>query len=169
MHNANKSPNVLSLYKVYMENLNWKTKFVYGAVSSSQLLEVSGQTSLFLLMITFLLGTFLFQCKYQQAIFNILRPRQNGRHFAEDTLKCIFVNENARILIEISLTFVPKGPINIIPTLVQILAWPQLGDKPLSQPMMASLLTHICVTWPQWVNRFHFSSTDWPLECLNEM
>ena len=34
----------------------------------------------------------------------------------------------------------------------QIMAWRRPGDKPLSEPMMVSLLTHICVTWPQWVN-----------------
>ena len=26
--------------------------------------------------------------------FNTLRPRQNGRHFADDTFNCIFLNEN---------------------------------------------------------------------------
>ena len=26
--------------------------------------------------------------------FNTLRPRQNGRHFLDDTFKCIFLNEN---------------------------------------------------------------------------
>ena len=31
--------------------------------------------------------------------------------------------ENVRILIEISLRFVPEGPINNIPTLAQIMAW----------------------------------------------
>ena len=51
-----------------------------------------------------------------------------------------------------SLKFVPKGPINNIPTLVQKMAWRRPGDKPLSEPMMASLLAHICVTRPQWVN-----------------
>ena len=50
--------------------------------------------------------------------FRILRPRQNGRHFADDTSKRIFVNENVRILIEISLKFVSKGPIKNIPSLV---------------------------------------------------
>ena len=82
--------------------------------------------------------------------FNTLRPRQNGRHFADDTFKRIFVNENVRISINISLKFVPKGLINNIPALVQIMAWPRPGDKPLSEPMMVSLLTHICVTRPQW-------------------
>ena len=53
--------------------------------------------------------------------FNTLRPGQNGRRFADDTLKCIFLNENVRISINISLKFVPKGPINKIPALFQIM------------------------------------------------
>ena len=89
---------------------------------------------------------------------NTLRPRQNGRHFADDIFKCIFVIENVWILIKISLKFVPKGPIPNIPTLVQIMAWCRPGDKPLSEPTMASLLTHICVTRPQWVNSSWYCS-----------
>ena len=83
---------------------------------------------------------------------NTLRPRQNGRHFPDDRFKCIFLNENAWMSIEISLKFVPKGPINNSPALVQIMAWRRPGDKPLSVPMMVNLLTHICVTRPQCVN-----------------
>ena len=82
---------------------------------------------------------------------NTLRPSQNGRHFSDDIFKGIFLYEYARISIKISLKFVPKGPINKIPALVQIMAWCQSGAKPLSEPMMVSLLTHICVTRPQWV------------------
>ena len=82
---------------------------------------------------------------------NTMRPRQNGRHFADDTFKRIFLNETFRISIKISLKSVPKGPINNIPALVQIMAWRWSGDKPLSEPMMVRLLTHICVTRPQWV------------------
>ena len=67
---------------------------------------------------------------------NTLRPRQNERHFADDIFKCIFLNENTWISIKISLRFVPEGPINIIPALVQIMAWRRTGDKPLSEPMM---------------------------------
>ena len=55
------------------------------------------------------------------------------------------------ILIKILLKFVPEGPINNISALVQIMAWRQPGDKPLSEPMMISLLTHICITRPQWI------------------
>ena len=83
--------------------------------------------------------------------FNTLRPRRNGQHFADDIFKRIFFNENAWISIEIPLKFVPKGPIYNIPALVQIMAWRRPGDKPLSEPMMDSLPTHICVTRPQWV------------------
>ena len=81
-----------------------------------------------------------------------LRPRQNGRHFADDPFKSTFLNATLRIAIKISLNFVPKVPINNIPALVQIMAWHRPGDKPLSEPLMARLSTHICVTRPQWVN-----------------
>ena len=83
---------------------------------------------------------------------NILRPRQNGRHLPDDILKWILLDENVWILIDISLKFGPRGPINNIPTLVQVMARRRPGDKPLSEPMMVRLLTHICVTRPQWVN-----------------
>ena len=74
---------------------------------------------------------------------NTLRLRQNGRHFADDIFKWIFLNENMWILIHISLKFVPKGQISNIPAMVQIMVWRRSGDKPLSEPMMVSLLMHI--------------------------
>ena len=80
------------------------------------------------------------------------RPRQNGRYFADDIFRRIFFNENVCISIKISLKFVPKGPINNIAALVQIMAWRRPGDKPLSESMLISLPTHICITRPQWVN-----------------
>ena len=83
---------------------------------------------------------------------NTLRPGQNGRHFPDDIFKCIFLNESEWISIRISLIFVPKGQINNIPSLFQIMAWRRPGDKPLSEAIMVSLLTHVCVTRPQWVN-----------------
>ena len=80
-----------------------------------------------------------------------LRLRQNGHHFANDIFKCIFMNENAWISFGIPLKFLPKGLINNILALVQIMAWRWPCDKPLSETMMVRLLTHICVTRPQWV------------------
>ena len=88
---------------------------------------------------------------------NTLRPRQNGRHFADNTFKCIFLNENVGISITISLKFVPKDPNINNSALVQIMAWCRSGDKPLSEPMMVSLLTHICVTRPQWVKKTQYA------------
>ena len=54
---------------------------------------------------------------------NTSRPRQNEQHFTDDIFKRTFFNENVWISIKISLKFVPKGPINNIPSLVQIMAW----------------------------------------------
>ena len=93
--------------------------------------------------------------------FNTLRLRQNGRHFPEDNLKRIFLNQNVWISIKISLKFVPRGPINNFPALVQIMAWRRPGDKPLSAPMMVRLPTHICVTRPQWVKKSVFQLIIW--------
>ena len=91
-------------------------------------------------------------CVTHSQWLNTLRPKQNGRHFADDIFKCIFLIENEWMSLEISLKFILKGPINNIPALVQIMAWRRPGDKPLSEPMMVSSPTHICVTRPQWLN-----------------
>ena len=45
----------------------------------------------------------------------------NGRNFADDPLKRIFLNKTVRISNKISPKFVPKGPINFIPALIQII------------------------------------------------
>ena len=99
--------------------------------------------------------------------------------FTDYILKHIFLNENIRISIQFSLKFVPKGPIDNIPALVQIMAWHRIGAKPLSEPM------HICGTRGRWVkgwtvsnsiincnlieydiNRSYFK-TDYVLSCLS--
>ena len=46
-----------------------------------------------------------------------LRHWQNGRHFADDTFKRIFMNENVRFSINISLKFVHKGLIKQYPSI----------------------------------------------------
>ena len=81
----------------------------------------------------------------------LIEAETNGRHFADDIFKCICLNENVWNPIKISLKFVPMGPINNIPAMVQIMAWRRPGDKPLSEPMVVSLSTHIYVARPQWV------------------
>ena len=106
---------------------------------------------------------------------NTLWPRQDDRLFPDDIFKRIFLDENVRISIKISLKFVPKGQINNIPALVQIMVWRRPGDKPLSEPMMVSLLTNTCVTRPQWVNTYrqrqngsHFAYHSFKCNFLND-
>ena len=54
------------------------------------------------------------------------------------------------ISLKISPKFFPKVPIYNTPVFVQMMAWHRPVDKPLSEPVMDSLLTYICVTRPQW-------------------
>ena len=80
-----------------------------------------------------------------------LKPGQDGRYFSDDIFKCIFINKNIWISIKISPNFVPKGTINNIPSLVQIVAW----RRPVAEPMMFILPMHVCVTrleWAKWTN-----------------
>ena len=81
-------------------------------------------------------GNYIFVISNVRVVVNSSPPGQNGRHFAADTFKCIFMNENPCILIQISLKFVPKGPIDNIPALVQVMAWRRTGDKPLPEAML---------------------------------
>ena len=64
--------------------------------------------------------------------------------------------------------FGPNGPIDYIRALFQIMAWRRPDGKPLSEPMMAGLLTHICVTRPQWVNYslLRINDTELDLGCI---
>ena len=77
-------------------------------------------------------------------MINSSLPGRNGRLFADDIFRCIFVSEKFCILIKNSLKFVPEGPIN------NNLALRRIGDKPLSEPMLDSLM-HICRTRGRWV------------------
>ena len=63
-------------------------------------------------------------------------PGQNGRHFADDSFKRNFMNEKFFISIQISLKFVPRGPIDNKPAFVQVMAWRRTGDKPLPEPIL---------------------------------
>ena len=58
---------------------------------------------------------------------------------ADDHFKCIFMNENARIPIRISVKFVPRSPIDNKPALVQVMAWRRIGNKPLPEPMLTQI------------------------------
>ena len=59
---------------------------------------------------------------------------------ADGMFKCIFLNENYRIQIQISLKFLPLGPVDNEPALVQVMAWRWIGDKPLPELMMTQFI-----------------------------
>ena len=67
-------------------------------------------------------------------------------------LICIFLNENVRWSLKISLKLVLRVRFNNMPSLDQIMPWRWLGGNPLSEPMMVILSTHIYISRPQWVN-----------------
>ena len=63
-------------------------------------------------------------------------PGQNGCHFADNIFRCIFVSEKSCILMKISLKFVSKCPIDNKWTLLQVMAWRRIGDKPFPELML---------------------------------
>ena len=118
------------------------------------LLSISTMTSLCLTsVLMYCMQSCIIMKEVNRNMINSLRLRQNDCHFADDTFKCFFLNENVLILIKISLEFISEGPINNIPALVQIRTWHWPGHKPLSELMIVRLQTHICITRPQWVNK----------------
>ena len=54
---------------------------------------------------------------------HLISPGLNGRHFADDIIRCIFVTENIFILIKISPKCVPQGPIHNNPAVIYMIAW----------------------------------------------
>ena len=63
----------------------------------------------------------------------LISPGQNGRHFADNSVKRIFLMKKFEFFIKIALKFVPKGPIVNNQALGSIMAWRRIGDKPLSE------------------------------------
>ena len=67
---------------------------------------------------------------------------------------------------KISPKFAPKVRIDNIPALVQIMAWRRPANKPSSELMRVNLLSHICVTRPQWVKTTNLNASRGPwLNC----
>ena len=130
-------------YKFFHHGINQRSHHAYHKIFDKVIMPC--------LVITWSQIVYYWHFLPARALINTLRPRRNEQHFADDIFKHIFFNENVSISIKISLKFVPKGLMDNIPALVQIMAWLHSGDKPLSELKMVSLITHICVTWPQWV------------------
>ena len=63
-------------------------------------------------------------------------PGEDVRHLANVIFRRIFLNENVRISMQISLKCVPKGPVDNKSALVHVMVWRRTGDKPLPEAMM---------------------------------
>ena len=96
-------------------------------------------------------------------------PEENGRYLTDDIFKCIFMNEKFRILIEISLNFVPEGSVDNKWALFQVMAWRRIGDKPLPEPMLTPFTRRIY--WALWGDELKDSWNsvvlykNWHLDC----
>ena len=62
-----------------------------------------------------------------------------------------FINEKFCILIQILQMFVAQGSINNKSVLVQIMAWRRIGDKPLSESILAQFTDPYYVAMGRWV------------------
>ena len=90
----------------------------------------------------------------------------------DDIFKCIFFDENVWIPIEVSLKFVPKGPVNNYPSIGSDSGLAGPGNKPLSEPMMVNYLTqwvktssNIVIQW-HWSVLLHHNVTLWTSRIL---
>ena len=63
-------------------------------------------------------------------------PDKMATILADNIFNCIFMNENDTIPIQLSLHYVSRSPIDNKPALAQVLAWRQIGNKPLPEPVM---------------------------------
>ena len=124
------------------ENANWKIIMEWGTFWIYQ------YELLVLTMITHL------------PILNIMYIVNDLTHWDQDKMAAISQTAFSNALywmqmFELHLKFhwglFPKCPVDKIPALVQIMASRRSNGKPLSEPMMVTLLMHICITQPQWV------------------
>ena len=101
---------------------------------------------------------FSWQASYLIRFTRFTCTRRNCYSYVYTHFMLVFIQQLTHWGIRISLKFIPKGLISNILALVQIMVCRRPGDKPLPEPTII-LLTHICVTRPQWV--WSFNQTKW--------
>ena len=84
-------------------------------------------------------------------ILNTFRPRQMATIFQTTFSNAFSWMKMYEFWLKFHWSLFPRVRLSIFQHWVQIMAWRRPGDKPLSEPMMVRLLTHICITRPQWV------------------
>ena len=103
-----------------------------------------------------------------RALFRLMNsspPQQNDCYFADNTYSYIFISNFMNwmlcFFIQISLKFVPKEPIYNKRVLIQVMAWGQTGDKPLSE----STLTQFADAYLRYcVLPLHYKAAQW--QCI---
>ena len=94
-------------------------------------------------------------------LVNSCPPGQNGRNFVDAIFRCIFVNENVSILIEISLKCISKGPIDNKSALILVMAhrhWPHVNVCRASCGGVFNMLLVLSIT-------FYFHYNIWGCTC----
>ena len=119
-------------YQISGQVAHWATRFLHVLLSPVSLDPPHIRHIKIPDIVLFILCTYLW---YAGWIVNSAPPEQNGCHFADDIFMCIFLKENVKISIKISLKFVTEGPIDNNISLVSIMAWRWIGNKPLSEAM----------------------------------
>ena len=71
-----------------------------------------------------------------------ISPAQNVHHY-EDIFKGIFLKGNLCIWIQMSSKFVPRGSVNNEVSLVLVIVWHLLADKPFPEPIMRIIIEAI--------------------------
>ena len=83
---------------------------------------------------------------------NSLRPRQNGRHYADDNFKCIFLNENYEFWIRFHRIMFPRVQLAINKHWFRQWLGVEQGTSHCLNQWWNVIPMHICITWLQWVN-----------------
>ena len=90
--------------------------------------------------------------KYKERNTNTQWGRDKIAAILQMTYQNLLYCKKIVLFIQISLKIVSKGPIYNKHTLMQIMAWRWVGNKPLSDQWWPGLLMHKCITRPKWVN-----------------
>ena len=77
--------------------------------------------------------------KHLHPLSTHLHRSKTATILADGIFKYVFLNENDRIPMKMSLKCFTKCPVDNKPALIQVMAWRRTGDKPLHKPMMAQV------------------------------
>ena len=120
---------------------HWTDSFYDGfCVSISEFYDISPFYHLFTSNLTKQCTQYISAAGFRLLRLTHLSLDKMAAILADDIFHGIFLNENDRIPIQISLNYVPVSPIDNKAALVQVVAWRRTSDKPLPGPMMTQFI-----------------------------